>query len=169
MAGGSRRIPERNFDSSQREDPRFQAADGTRDHFTIPSCCASSPIFLGRSTRRAEDALAVWVSGWCGHLPSYPILVDRCNIFSCRLEETLSRAYNTDSNFSVVSCSRLLCLASYSSPNAASKGPGLATRLLNRVGLRSLLHHPSSGSVRKIRDRFFSYGAIQIVPSSLVA
>src|SRR6266566_2363327 len=37
MAGGSRRILERNSDSSQRKDPRFQAADGTRDHFTIPN------------------------------------------------------------------------------------------------------------------------------------
>src|SRR6266581_2241820 len=47
------------------------------------------------------------------------------------------------------------------SPNTASKGPGLASHLLNRVGLRSLFHHSSSGSLRKIRDRFLSYGAIQ--------
>ena len=169
MAGGSRRILERYSHSSQREDPRFQAADGTRDHFTIPNRGASSSIFLGQCTHRAEDALGVWVSGRSGRLPSHPILVDRRNVFSCCLEETLSRAYNTDSNYGVVSCSRLLCLASYPSPNAASKGPGLASRLLNRVGLRSFFHYPSSGSLRNIRDRFLSNGAIQIVPSSLVA
>src|SRR5438552_8217243 len=169
MACGSRRISERNFDSSQGEDPGFQAADGTRDHFTIPSCCASSPIFLSGSNHRAEDSLGVWVSGRSGGLPSRPILVDRRDVFSCCLEETLGRAYNADSDYGVVSCSRLLCLASYPSPNAASKGPRLASRLLNRVGLRSLFHHPSSGGVRKISDRFFSYGVIQIVPSPLVA
>ena len=169
MAGGSRRILERYSHSSQREDPRFQAADGTRDHFTIPNRGASSSIFLGQCTHRAEDALGVWVSGRSGRLPSHPIFVDRRNVFSCRLEKTLGRAYNADSDCGVVSCSRLLCLASYASPNAASKGPGLTSHLLNRVGLRSLFHHPSSGSVRKIIDRFFSYGSIQIVPSSLAA
>src|SRR5207245_7389391 len=118
-------------DSSQGEDPGFQAADGTRDHFTIPSCCASSPIFLGGSNRRAEDSLGVWVSGRSVRLASHPILVDRRNVFSCRLEETLSRAYNIDSDCGVVSCSRLLCLASDPYPNAAFKGPGLASHLLD--------------------------------------
>ena len=169
MASGSRRISERNSDSSQREDPRFQAVDGTRDRFTIPSCSATSPIFLGRPTHRAEDSLGVWVSGRPGRLPPHPIPVDRRNVFSCCLEETLSRSYNADSDYGVVSCPGLLCLTSYPSPNAASKGPGLGSHQLNRVGLRSLSYHPSSGGVRKIRDRFFSYGAIQIVPSSLVA
>ena len=169
MAGGSRRILERNCHSSQREYPRFQAADGPRDHFTIPSCSASSHIFLDRCTHWAEDALGVWVSGRSRRLPSNPIPVDRRDVFSFCLEEALSGSYNADSDYGVVSCSRLLCLASYPSPNAASKGPGLASHLLNRLGRRSLFHHPSSGRVRKIRDRFFSYGAIQIVPSSLVA
>ena len=169
MACGSRRISERNFDSSQGEDPGFQAADGTRDHFTIPSCCASSPIFLGGSNRRAEDSLGVWVSGRFGGLPSRPILVDRRDVFSCFLEETLGRSYNTDSDYGVVSCRRLLCFTSYPTSDAASKSPGLASHLLSRVCPRSLFHHPSSGGVRKIRDRFFSYAAIQIVPSSLVA
>ena len=144
MAGGSRRILERNSDSSQRKDPRFQAADGTRDHFTIPNRGASSSIFLDRCIHRAEDALGVWVSGRSGRLASHPILVDRRNVFSCCLEETLSRAYNADSGYVVVSRSRLLCLASYPSPTVASKGPGLASQLLNRVGIRSLFHHPSS-------------------------
>ncbi len=169
MARGSRRISERNSDSSEREDLGFQAADGTRDHFTTPNRGASSPIFLDRSTHRAEDSMGVRVSDRSGRLPSNPIPVDRRNVFSCRLEETLGRSYNADSNCGVVSCPRLLCITGYPSPNATSKGPRLASRLLNRVGLRSLFRYPSSGSLRKIRNRFFSYGAIQIIPSPLVA
>src|SRR5256884_5959024 len=88
---------------------------------------------------------------------------------TCSLEETLSRSYNADSEYGVVSCPGLLCFTGYLSPIAASKGPGLASNLLNRLGPTRLFHHPSSGGVRKIRGRFFSYGAIQIVPSSLVA
>ena len=169
MAGGSRRISERNFDSSEGEDLGFQAADGTRDYFTTPNRGASSPIFLDRSTHRPEDSMGVRVSGRVGSLPSRPILIDRRNVFSCSLEETLSRSYNADSEYGVVSCPGLLCFTGYLSPIAASKGPGLASNLLNRLGPTSLFHHPSSGGVRKIRGRFFSYGAIQIVPSSLVA
>ncbi len=169
MAGGSRRISERNSDSSEGENLGFQAADGTRDHFTTPNRDASSITFLDRSTHRAEDSMGVRVSGRVGSLPSRPILIDRRNVFSCCLEETLGRSYNADSNCGVVSCPRLLCITGYPSPNAASKGPGLASNLLNPLGPRSLFHHPSSGGVRKIRGRFFSYGAIQIVPSSLVA
>ncbi len=112
-----------------------------------------------------------WVGLLVGQktLWEYGFLVGLAGSFSCCLEETLSRAYNADSDYGVVSCRRLLCFTSYPTSDAASKGPDLASHLLSRVCPRSLFHHPSSGSVRKIRDRFFSYAAIQIVPSSLVA
>ena len=76
MASRSRRISELNFDSSQREDPGFQAADGTRDHFIVPSCDASSDILLGWSFLRAEDSLGGWVFGRFGSFASNPILID---------------------------------------------------------------------------------------------
>src|SRR5438093_13626132 len=101
MAGGSRRISERNFDSSEGEDLGFQAADGTRDHFTSPNRGASSPIFLDRSTHRAEDSMGVRASCRSGSLPSRPILIDRRNVFSSCLEETLARSYNADPNCAV--------------------------------------------------------------------
>src|SRR5207249_2606676 len=169
MAGGSRRISERNFDSSEGEDLGFQAADGTRDHFTTPNRDASSIIFLDRSTHRAEDSMGVRVSGRVGSLSSRPILIDRRNVFPCCLEETLCRSYNADSNCGVVSCPRLLCITGYPSPNAASKGPGLASNLLNRLSPRCVFHHSWSRTIRQIRDRRLSNGAIQIIPSSLVA
>src|SRR5207247_6355343 len=102
MAGGSRRISERNFDSSEGEDLGFQAADGTRDHFTTPNRDASSIIFLDRSTHRAEDSMGVRVSGRVGSLPSRPILIDRRNVFPCCLEEKRCTSYISDPHFSVV-------------------------------------------------------------------
>jgi len=142
MASRSRRISELNFDSSQREDSGFQAADGTRDHCATPTCSASSHILLDRSSHRAEDSMGVWFPGRSGSLASSPIPIDRRDIFSRRLEEALSRSNNPDSDYCLVSCPKLLCFARFVPSNAASKDLDSTRHLLNHLSPRHLVHYP---------------------------
>src|SRR3989442_6429654 len=101
MASNSRRIPELNADSSQREDLGLQETDGTRDYFDTSNRGASTHLYLDRATLRTEDPMAVRVSGLFGSLASDPIPIDRRNVFSACLDGTFRCSHNTASDINV--------------------------------------------------------------------